>query len=187
MSQIQNYCSFSNLWIFFFAALPLSNLILHLWKIKHCIMVERGSITWTAQKTHPNSREKLLLTATVPLQAPAIAFAALNYCPTAKYLLCENSCSWPYHGNSSRCKHLKNALHHSAPLEPLPWAAAGCAAGDRSAKHLHVISQHSSVVCLVLSSLPWGNLRWVGSQVREHTSPCPCWNSSPRRMPSWCG
>lgn len=47
-----------------FAALPVSNLILHLWKIKHdalqaVVMDERESITWTTQqKSHRDSRDK---------------------------------------------------------------------------------------------------------------------------------
>lgn len=70
-----------------FAALPLSNLILHLWKIKHdalqpVVMDERESITWTTQqKSHPDSGDKNLfpLTVMLSLQAPATMHAAFSY------------------------------------------------------------------------------------------------------------
>lgn len=104
----------------------LSNLISHLWKIKHCRKVERGSITWTAQQPHPNSGEM-------------ISFHSLPQLPFRPQLLPSAIAQLPdiYSVKSVALGSTTAILHGvnmwkmlcitQLRLQPLPGAAAGAA------------------------------------------------------------
>lgn len=132
----------------------------------------------TAASSQLRREDDLLpFAATAALQAAA---TALSYCPTPRYLLGEISCSWLHHGNSSRSKHVKNALHHSAP----PAAAPGSSSRGCAEKH-NAISQHPSALCsapLTATGQPqvgWQSGPW------EHTSPFTAANAFVVRLKSF--
>lgn len=129
----------------------------------------------TAASSQLRREDDLLpFAATAALQAAA---TALSYCPTPRYLLGEISCSWLHHGNSSRSKHVKNALHHSAP----PAAAPGSSSRGCAEKHntpFPSTPPRSAQRC----SPPRGSPRWAGSRVHGSTR-----LPSPQQTPSWCG
>lgn len=129
----------------------------------------------TAASSQLRREDDLLpLAATAALQAAA---TALSYCPTPRYLLGEISCSWLHHGNSSRSKHVKNALHHSAP----PAAAPGSSSRGCAEKH-NTPFPSTPPRSAQRRSPPRGSPRWAGSRVHGSTR-----LPSPQQTPSWCG